>query len=428
MATVEAHAKIAGAGGEIGVMGRDVGARVRQLREAVGLQAQDLATQVGLDPTTISKIENGKRAIKTFELSWIAEALNVSPLALLEDVPLLSSLPVAAHCAGSGLTHGGVYRRLLGLSELHIVLAEAGIPTSPRLWGAPDVLGLPWLEGAKRLTEWAVHQLPVRAEGDQRFDALADAIEERLKIDVLVEPYFDDALSGAAITDRSFPLIFINSDYPRPRSIFTLAHELGHILAGPVDEVITLDRELSGSTDAERMANAFAASLLMPEDMIRGEVQRRGRRISTLVDLTYRLGVSFESLVYRLYNLRLINAEGRDRLRAIRWQRLSSYLDDATLSAGLPSEEIGRLQYRDSAKPAHRPPVLLLRRAYEGYQKGFISVRPLAGLMRVDPEQLLDQLEADGDFLASIREVDSLSFGEVDPAESPEELFGGSPV
>jgi Zn-dependent peptidase ImmA (M78 family)/DNA-binding XRE family transcriptional regulator len=412
-------------------MDPDVGTRVRQLREAVGLQAQDLATRVGLDPTTISKIENGKRAIKAAELARIAEALNVSPLALLEDVPLLSKLPVAARRAGPSITHKGHeggYQRLLGLSELHVILAEAGIPTSPNLSGAPAILGLHWLGGAELLAGWADRQLSVKVEGDQRLGALADAIENWLKIDVLFEPYPGDALSGAAITDRSFPLIFVNSDYPRTRCMFTLAHELGHILAGDVDDTITLDRELSGSTDAERMANAFAASLLMPEVMIREEIDRRGRTVSTLVDLTYRLGVSYESLIYRLHNLRLVNAEGRDRLKAIRWQRLSSHLNDKELSAGLQREQIGRLQYRDNAKPARRPPVLLLRRAYEGYQKGTISIRPLAGLMRVDPEQLLDQLEADEDFLTTLHEVDSLNFSETDPTESLEELFGGSPV
>jgi Zn-dependent peptidase ImmA (M78 family)/transcriptional regulator with XRE-family HTH domain len=415
-------------------MDQEVGARIRLIREAVGLQAQDLGARVGLDPTVISKIENGKRAIKAVELTRIAEALKVSPLALLEDDPVLSNLPLAARRAGPSITRGGAYQRLLSLSELHVVLAGAGIPTSPNLAGVPDVSALSWLDGATRLADWACGQLLVGpggqllvGPGDQRLSALATAIEGKLKVDVLIEPYPDDALSGAAITHRTFPLIFVNSEFAQPRSLFTLAHELGHILAGHADDSITLDRELSGSTDAERMANAFAAIFLMPEDYIRKEITDRGRKVSSLIYLTYMLGVSYESLIYRLHNLRLINAEGRDKLKAINWHQLSSYLNNPEFSHGLSRDQIGRLQYRSTVKPAGRPPALLLQRAWDGYRKGIISIRPLAGLIGLEPEDLIDQIEVDGDIQSSIREVNSSSYGGNDSTESAEELFGGNP-
>jgi hypothetical protein len=210
--------------------------------------------------------------------------------------------------------------------------------------------------------------------------------------------------------------------------LFTLAHELGHVLAGHAGDPITLDRELSGSTDAERIANAFAANYLMPEAEICRKIAERGRNVSTLAYLTYRFGVSYESLVYRLHNLRLINAEGRDKLKSISWQQISSHFDDPELSSDLSREQIGRLQYRGTAKPAGRAPALLLRRASEGYRKGIISVRPLAGLMGIDHEQLLDQIEAIGDFQAVIEELESSSYSGIDSTESAEELFGGNPV
>jgi Zn-dependent peptidase ImmA (M78 family)/transcriptional regulator with XRE-family HTH domain len=409
-------------------MDQAVGARIRLIREAVGLQAQDLAARVDLDPTAISKIENGKRAIKAVELVRIADALKVSPLALLEDDPLLSNLPLAARRAGSSIARGGAYQRLLSLSELHVVLAGAGLPTTPNLASVPDIAGLPWLEAATRLANWANRALRVELVGDQRLGVLADAIEGKLKIDILIEPHPDDALSGAAITDRSFPLIFVNSEFPRSRSLFTLAHELGHVLAGHVDDPITLDRELSGSTDAERMANAFAANYLMPKDEVCREIAKRGLKVSTLAYLTYALGVSYESLVYRLHNLRLINAEGRDKLKSISWQQLSSHLNDPQLSSHLVPDQIGKLQYRGTAKPAGRAPALLLRRAWDGYRKGIISIRPLAGLMGIDPDQLLDQIEANVDLGAVIDELESSNYSNIDDTETAEELFGGNPV
>jgi len=412
-------------------MDREVGARIRLMREAVGLQAQDLAARVDLDPTVLSKIENGKRAIKAMELARIADVLKVSPLALLEDDPLLSNLPIAARRAGPSVARGGAYQRLLGLAELHVVLAGAGLPTTPYLASVPDVVGRPWHEAAQRLASWANDVLRVKDEADQRLGALADAIESNLNIDVLIEPHVDDTLSGAAITDRSFPLIFVNSEFPRSRSLFTLAHELGHVLASHADNPVTLDRELLGSTDTERMANAFAANYLMPGDEIRKEIDERGLKVSTLAYLTYRLGVSYESLVYRLHNLRLVNAAGRDKLKSISWQQLVSHLNDPQLSSQLSSRlfpnQVRKLQYRGTAKPAGRPPALLLQRAWEAYRKGIISVRPLAGLLGVDPDLLLNEIEANGDFGAVVEELESANYRETDDVE-PEELFGGNPV
>ena len=143
------------------MMEAEVGARIRRLREAAGLRGQDLADRVDLDPTVLSKIENGRRSLKSTELARIASALKVSPLALLEDNRLLSEMPVAARKAGSSIGRGKAYERLVSLTELHVLLSDAGIPTSNDLAGVPNVVGLSWLDAANRLSEWASTKLPL---------------------------------------------------------------------------------------------------------------------------------------------------------------------------------------------------------------------------------------------------------------------------
>jgi Zn-dependent peptidase ImmA (M78 family)/DNA-binding XRE family transcriptional regulator len=409
-------------------MEHDVGARIRAFREATGVPAQDLAARINMDPTALSKIENGHRAVKSAELARIADALKVSPLALLEDHPLLSKLPMAARRAGPSITTGGAYDRVLTLAELHVVLAEGGVPTSPNLAAVPDVSERPWLSAAKELAAFAQEKLSVVAAGDQRLGALADAIEDRLKVDVLIEQFDDDALSGAALTDRSFPLLFVNSDFSRPRSLFTLAHELGHLLLGHVDEGIALDRELAGSTDMERMANAFAAIYLMPEEVISKTVERYDRDTPTIVQLAYRFGVSFQTIVYRLHNLRLIDAEGRDALMRFNWQQELARLASDPSSSGLSKAQIGQLQSRSTRKPDRRLPGLLIGRAYEGFQKGAISVRPLAALLGEDPNELLHRLGDTDEFDRARNVLNETNYEGGIESETPEEAFAGSPV
>jgi Zn-dependent peptidase ImmA (M78 family) len=387
-----------------------------------------LAALLDMDPTALSKIENGKRAVKSVELARIADALKVSPLALLEDDPLLSKLPMAARRAGPSITTGGAYDRLLSLTELHVVLVESGLPTSPSLAGKPDVSALPWLEGASTMAAFAAAELRVAATGDQRLGGLADAIEEAFRVDVLIQEFEGDALSGAALTDPSFPLLFVNSDFPRPRSLFTLAHELGHLLLGHIDDEIALDRELAGSTDMERMANAFAAIFLMPEDIIDQTLKQYGRRTPTIVNLAQQFGVSFETIVYRLHNLHLIDAQGRDTLMQFNWSHQLARLAIDPSSSGLSKAQIGQLQTRNVRKPDGRLPGLLVGRAYEGFQKGAISIRPLAGLIGDDPQELLKRLSDGDDFDREREIVDDADLKRDAEQETSEEAFAGSPV
>ncbi len=408
----------------------DVGSRIRALREAAGLRAQELAARIGMDPTVLSKIENGRRAVKSAELARIADGLRVSPLALLEDAPLLAKLPMAARRAGSSITAGGAYDRLLSLTELHVVLADAGLPTSPSLAAVPGVSGRAWLEAAEVMAAFAREQLPVAttAAGDQRLGALADAIEDRFRVDVLIDEFDGDPLSGAALTDRSFPLLFVNSAFSRPRSLFTMAHEWGHVLLEHVDDGIALDRELASSTEIERTANAFAAIFLMPEEIIRETLDRYGRRASTIVNLAHRFAVSFETIVYRMHNLHLIDAPGRDTLMSFNWQQQLARLAIDPTASGLLKAQVGQLQTRNSRKPERRLPGLLVGRAYDAFQKGIISVRPLAGLLGEDPQELLFRLSDGEDFDRERAVLDEADLKREAEQETPEEAFAGTPV
>lgn len=403
-----------------------LGARIRAARERAGLRAQDLGAAVGLDSTAISKIENGKRAVKSAELSRIAEALHVSPLGLLDDESLLANLPVAARTAGRTIAQGDAYQRIMALAELHSVLDDSGLTSHPQLHDVPNVHDLPWLEAAESLASWTRDRLELDGwPGDERLSQLIASIESAFGIDVVVEDYPDDPLSGAAVSDRRFPLVFVNARFPSSRCLFTLAHELGHVLAGHGDS-ITLDRELSGTTQDERMVNAFAAILLMPEDEIRRTIEEFGRSSpAALIKLTQDFGVSFESLVFRLHNLRIINAASRDKLRDIGWAGLRSTLENDEMRKLLGDDKAARFKTRGVLRPAPHPPIFLTQRAMDGYRKGVISIRPLTSLLDEDEQSLAATLDEHDDAYAALSHPEP---GSTDDPEDQDQLFAGSPV
>lgn len=94
-----------------------------------------------------------------------------------------------------------------------------------------------------------------------------------------------------------FAHIFVNTDEPRKRQRFTIAHEFGHLMKHPVG-LRWRDTDYRG-TKEEREANNFAASLLMPATMVEAyaELTADARELATIFD------VGVQSMEYRLLNV-----------------------------------------------------------------------------------------------------------------------------
>ena len=316
--------------------GASVGGQLRRLREHAGLTASELAEAAGFDVDVVGNIESGGwdgEAEEVLDLAW---ALGVSPMAIFEPDSLLGRLPAATRTNGDRISCATV-RRLTSLAELHHVLSinhlHASIPV--QINNAPQRgSSTTWGRHASDLAEWATGCLGLADNGNTRLADLTSAIEMRLGVDVMVDAREPGAPLGASITDPEFPLILVNADQPTPQALFTLAHELGHVL-NQDGCLLHIDRHLRGSTDNERFANGFAAALLMPEPHIHEIINAKGRGPESLAHMLLRFGVSYESLVYRLHNLQIINVSGRDSLKSASWAGLVHALGETDLARKL---------------------------------------------------------------------------------------------
>lgn len=139
----------------------------------------------------------------------------------------------------------------------------------------------------------------------------------------IVETSLRSDVSGALLRRADVSAIAVNNAHPHTRRRFTIAHELGHhILRHPGEAdhldwqftVIRRDGASSDRTDTYEMeANFFAASLLMPREWLRKDVEARVRANHTvgmseqdISTLASRYEVSSTSMKYRLMNLALI--------------------------------------------------------------------------------------------------------------------------
>lgn len=113
--------------------------------------------------------------------------------------------------------------------------------------------------------------------------------------------------------------IGVNASHHRNRQRFSIAHEIGHFLLHSHQPTLFVDGEMiyfrdNASSEArdkrEIQANAFAASVLMPEDLLRADLHGAGIDIQDDVAvkrLAERYQVSPQSLAIRLVNLGLVS-------------------------------------------------------------------------------------------------------------------------
>lgn len=127
-------------------------------------------------------------------------------------------------------------------------------------------------------------------------------VAERLGVEVRFVD-IGSSLEGLYFCDPS-PTILVTALRPSGRRAFTCAHELGHHLFGHGTrmDVFLDDTGLAANADEERMADLFAAHLLMPKlSILRGFRERGWDPSSPTAEQVYIiagwLGVGFETLV-----------------------------------------------------------------------------------------------------------------------------------
>jgi Zn-dependent peptidase ImmA (M78 family) len=163
------------------------------------------------------------------------------------------------------------------------------------------------------IIEYQITQAPTAVE----------AIAESLGFQI-ARHRFDGPESGFALHDGNHSIIGVNIQTSRRRQRFTIAHELGHLLMHEgrpltIDQAvlrIDLRNDVSSmATDLQEIeANTFAATLLMPDEVVmdyatillqsNGEVSRD----DLIAQLARTFDVSIEAMGYRLISVGILTA------------------------------------------------------------------------------------------------------------------------
>lgn len=412
---------------------QELGKRLRAAREACRMTQDAVARRVGVSRSTVAQMELGNRAVASLELDRLANLYGRDIREFLaeefrEDHALVALF--RAHPDVLEQDQVAVALRACVALGREVTNLE-GLLDIDRDLGAVAVYPLPaprsrW-QAVQQGEQVADHERMRLQLGVAPIANLADVLETRGVRTALVD--LPEDVSGLTLSHPSIGLFVVaNRTHHFLRRRFSYAHEYAHVLVDR-DRLGTISRAADRDDLIEVRANAFAASLLLPEESVRrfmtaigkggpsrlradvfdgsGVVEVRARaapesrdvQMYEVADLAHHFGVSRLAALYRLRNLRLITDAQLEDLKhqeeAGRGRQVAMLLD-------LPDvdHESARNEFR------HR----FLGLALEALRRGEISrakLAELAGMVDLGPEALahllretgLEDLDGEGEIL-----------------------------
>ena len=359
-----------------------------QLVTSMGLSLDRLAEQSGMGISRLRDIVDGKVDASLRELNLIASALNLS-------VTELSGL--AANNEIDFLFRNNSEGRS-DLKQVSQILAR-------RISTATEILGSQskpqWLSAFGVIEESASEAMRLASLfryffcGDEPLRPIPDLPQIIVRAnDIILLVVNKMRIDGASGIHDGWPFIYLSKRFP-PRMLFTLAHELAHIVSHHneseavfVDAEGTVGRLRHQDKVSESFADFFASNLLLPEQGVGkflGELrQQLGIKNGPLGDveilhLAHFFCVSFEVAAIRCEQLNLLPSGGASSL--------SRYLKKEHGSPEKRAQELG-LPSRDEVDFDVVHPALASR-ALKAIEQGEVSLGLAADMLGMSAADLI---------------------------------------
>lgn len=144
----------------------------------------------------------------------------------------------------------------------------------------------------------------------------------KLNILTIYKPLSDTFYGMSLKASSGAKFILINSENPRGRQHFSIAHELFHLYFDENPTPHVCNEEHGGKTPSERNADAFASALLLPFDGLmkwipQSEIKLNKISLATIIKIEQYYSVSRKALLVRLKQKSLISPREFDELNKI---------------------------------------------------------------------------------------------------------------
>ncbi|MGD1806614.1 ImmA/IrrE family metallo-endopeptidase [Dapis sp. BLCC M126] len=285
-------------------MKETIASNLKHYREGQHFSQESLAQKVGISCQNLNEYENAITLANSKILSALARALGIT----LDDLLLAksqnkTSFRFRSHASFAKDKQPQLLTQVLRMLETYNLLEKAvGIPPY-----APETTSCHQIEGnEKHIQTTATRFRRSLGLGEGKIYNLFEAVEA-VGLKVLCTPipiknFF--GLSACSSAEGAFVLVNTHN-ITIERQIFTLAHEIGHLIFHRDDYQDTLLEE--GTKEEEKMretvANYFAGNLLVPDL----ELERLYDQNYDIIPLKEYFRVSYQVILKRLDQMQFID-------------------------------------------------------------------------------------------------------------------------
>lgn len=279
-----------------------IGERLKVARRAAGTSQRALAEAAGVSAMTISKYERGVATPSSAVLLRLAKALGVKTEYFVRPITVtLTSLSYRRRAPLRRKQEDAILGQIREWLERYLDV-ESFFEGPPRF-----ALPSPLKRHVAALDEVEQVVLDLREAwklGQNPIENLIEVLEDQgIKVGLVEGHEGFDALT-CWIDDKA-PVIVVKRGLPGDRQRFNLAHELGHLVLEPLEDV-----------NAEKAAYRFAGAFLVPEPVAHFELgqKRRTLHLYELHLLKHKYGLSMQGWIYRAKDLGILPESAATRL------------------------------------------------------------------------------------------------------------------
>lgn len=294
-------------------------ANVTATLRALSLQPREIASRTRLAPERVQEILNGA-PVTASELRALARGLKLSMRAFTPAGSPATSPALGARFRAPGIADSErepTLDRLAGFVDAALKV----LPTRARLPDWLDRFGLQGPESYDEAERLAIQLRALIYPGE--IDNPATDLPQRLRMleGLIVSQLKNSKYEGASVAAGGYLFVFVSPRFPA-RMLFTLGHELGHVVAHHSLQSAHLDLASNiGSfrNRAEGFADAFSSAFLLPAQAVGSSLQAIRQFIGATSDeigdieilILARLhGVSFDVAARRCEDLDLLPPGG----------------------------------------------------------------------------------------------------------------------
>jgi Zn-dependent peptidase ImmA (M78 family)/DNA-binding XRE family transcriptional regulator len=141
-----------------------------------------------------------------------------------------------------------------------------------------------------------------------------------------------EEFDGMSTYVGDIPVVVISKNYSIERKRFTALHELGHLVLN-----------IEEGADKERICNAFAGAMLLPDDVLENHLgeKRNNIAIGELVSIKEEFGVSIQAIMMRAQLKGIIDKSKADRF----WRSIASNKKEKGLGNFAGNEKSFRFEH-----------------------------------------------------------------------------------